>query len=59
MIKKVDTKVVIKKRIELEDSLQDKITNQKKSWSQKRVNMETDINEETYSEEFINFKFKI
>ena len=59
MIKKADTKVVIKKRIELEDSLQDKITNQKKSWSQKRVNMETDINEETYSEEFINFKFKI
>jgi len=59
MIKKVDTNVVIKKRIELEDSLQDKITNQKKSWSQKRVNMETDINEETYSEEFINFKFKI
>ena len=59
MIKKVGTKVVIKKRIELEDSLQDKITNQKKSWSQKRVNMETDINEETYSEEFINFKFKI
>jgi len=54
MIKKVDTKVVIKKRIELEDSLQDKTTNQKKSWSQKREN-----NEETYSEEFINFIFKI
>ena len=48
MIKKADTKVVIKKRIELEDSLQDKTTNQKKSWSQKRENMETDINVETY-----------
>ncbi len=33
MIKK--TKTVIKKRIELEDVSQDKITNQKKSWSQK------------------------
>ncbi|MDG2174441.1 MAG: hypothetical protein P8K70_05435 [Flavobacteriaceae bacterium] len=59
MNKKIKTKTTLKKRIELEDSLQDKITNQKKSWSQKRVNMETDINEETYSEEFINFKFKI
>ena len=59
MNKKIKTKTTLKKRIELEDSLQDKITNQKKSWSQKRVNMETDINEETYSEEFIDFKFKI
>ena len=59
MIKKVDTKVVIKKRIELEDSLQDKTTNQKKSWSQKRKNMETDINVETYSYDFIDFIFKI
>ncbi|MBC8455500.1 MAG: hypothetical protein H8D66_01935 [Flavobacteriales bacterium] len=59
MIKKVDTKVVIKKRIELEDSLQDKTTNQKKSWSQKRENMETDINVETYSYDFIDFIFKI
>ena len=59
MNKKIKTKTTLKKRIELEDSLQDKITNQKKSWSQKRENMETDINEETYSEEFINFKFKI
>ena len=59
MNKKIKTKTTLKKRIELEDSLQDKITNQKKSWSQKRVNMETDINEETYSEEFINLKFKI
>ena len=59
MIKKVDTKVVIKKRIELEYSLQDKTTNQKKSWSQKRENMETDINVETYSYDFIDFIFKI
>ncbi len=59
MIKKVDTKVLIKKRIELEDSLQDKTTNQKKSWSQKRENMETDINVETYSYDFIDFIFKI
>jgi len=59
MIKKADTKVVIKKRIELEDSLQDKTTNQKKSWSQKRENMETDINVETYSYDFIDFIFKI
>jgi hypothetical protein len=59
MIKKIKTKTTLKKRIELADATQDKITNQKKSWSQKRVNMETDINEETYSEEFINFIFKI
>ena len=59
MIKKIKTKATLKKRIELADTAQDKTTNQKKSWSQKRVNMETDINEETYSEEFINFKFKI
>lgn len=59
MIKKVDTKVVIKKRIEFEDSLQDKLPNQKKSWSQKRENMETDINVETYSYDFIDFIFKI
>ena len=59
MIKKADTKVVIKKRIELEDSLQDKTTNQKKSWSQKRENMETDINVEKYSYDFIDIIFKI
>ena len=59
MIKKADTKVVIKKRIEFEDSLQDKLPNQKKSWSQKRENMETDINVETYSYDFIDFIFKI
>jgi hypothetical protein len=59
MIKKIKTKATLKKRIELADAVQDKITNQKKSWSQKRVNMETDINEETYSSEFIDFIFKI
>ncbi len=59
MNKKIKTKTTLKKRFELGGAAQDKITNQKKSWSQKRVNMETDINEETYSEEFINFKFKI
>jgi hypothetical protein len=59
MIKKIKTKTTLKKRIELADATQDKITNQKKSWSQKRVNMETDINEETYSSEFIDFIFKI
>ena len=36
MIKKADTKVVIKKRIELEDSLQDKITNPKKILESKK-----------------------
>ena len=56
MNKKIKTKTTLKKRFELGGAAQDKITNQKKSWSQKRVNMETDINEETYSEEFINFK---
>jgi len=59
MIKKIDTKTVIEKRIELGDFLEDKITNQKKSWSQIRKNMQTDINEETYSYEFIDFIFKI
>jgi len=59
MIKKIKTKTTLKKRIELADATQDKITNQKKSWSQKRVNMEADINEETYSSEFIDFIFKI
>lgn len=59
MIKKIKTKATLKKRIELADTAQDKTTNQKKSWSQKRVNMETDINEETYSSEFIDFIFKI
>ena len=59
MMKKIDTKTVIEKRIELGDFLEDKITNQKKSWSQIRKNMQTDINEETYSYEFIDFIFKI
>ena len=59
MIKKIDTKTVIEKRIELGDFLEEKITNQKKSWSQIRKNMQTDINEETYSYEFIDFIFKI
>lgn len=59
MIKKIDTKTVIKKRIELGDFLEDKIINQKKSWSQIRKNMQRDINEETYSYEFIDFTFKI
>ena len=59
MKKKIDTKAVIEKRIELGDSHEDKITNQKKSWSQIRKNMQTDINEETYSYEYINFIFKI
>ena len=59
MNKKIKTKTTLKKRFELGGAAQDKIANQKKSWSQKRVNMETDINEETYSEEFIDFKFKI
>ena len=59
MIKKIKTKATLKKRIELADTAQDKTTNQKKSWSQKRVDMEADINEETYSSEFIVFIFKI
>ena len=56
---KIDTKTVIEKRIELGDFLEDKITNQKKSWSQIRKNMQSDINEETYSYEYINCIFKI
>jgi len=59
MKKKIDTKALIEKRIELVDSHENKITNQKKSWSQIRKNMQTDINEETYSYEYINFIFKI
>lgn len=59
MMKKIDTKTVIEKRIELGDFLEDKIINQKKSWSQIRENMQRDINEETYSYEFIDFMFKI
>ena len=59
MIKKIKTKATLKKRIELADTAQDKTTNQKKSWSQKRVDMEADINEETYSSVFIDFIFKI
>ena len=59
MMKKIDTKTVIEKRIELGDFLEDKIINQKKSWSQIRKNMQRDINEETYSYEFIDFTFKI
>jgi hypothetical protein len=59
MKKKIDTKAVIEKRIELVDSHENKITNQKKSWSQIRKNMQSDINEETYSYEYINFIFKI
>ena len=58
-MKKIDTKTVIEKRIELGDFLEDKIINQKKSWSQIRKNMQRDINEETYSYEFIDFTFKI
>ena len=59
MMMKIDTKTVIEKRIELGDFLEDKIINQKKSWSQIRKNMQSDINEETYSYEFIDFTFKI
>ena len=59
MKKKIDTKALIEKRIELVDSHENKITNQKKSWSQIRKNMQSDINEETYSYEYINFIFKI
>jgi|AP45_3_1055517.scaffolds.fasta_scaffold34695_2 hypothetical protein len=54
MMKKIKTKTALEKRIELGDTVQDKTTNQKNSWSQKREN-----NEETYSEEFTNFIFKI
>ena len=59
MKKKIDTKAIIEKRIELGNFHENKITNQKKSWSQIRKNMQTDINEETYSYEYINFIFKI
>ena len=59
MKKKIDTKALIEKRIELVDSHENKITNQKKSWSQIRKNMQSDINEETYSYEYINCIFKI
>ena len=59
MNKKIKTKTTLKKRFELGGAAQDKIANQKKSWSQKRENMETDINVETYSYDFIDFIFKI
>ena len=54
MIKKIRKKYCTRKKFDLGDTAQDKITNQKNSWSQKR-----EKNEETYSEEFINFIFKI
>ncbi len=59
MIKEINKELENQKRMERRDNLEDKITIQKKSWSQKREKMDTDINEETYSDEFINFIFKI
>ena len=59
MIKEINKELENQKRMERRDNLEDKITIQKKSWSQKREKMDTDINEETYSEEFINFIYKI
>ena len=53
------TNIVINKSIKSGDDFQDKITNQKKSWSQIRYEMVMDINKETYSYEFVNFVFKI
>ncbi|HJN54087.1 MAG TPA: hypothetical protein QGI27_03365 [Flavobacteriaceae bacterium] len=59
MIKEINKELENQKRMERRDNLEDKITIQKKSWSQKREKMDTDINEETYSDEFINFIYKI
>ena len=50
--------VALEKRIGLWDAIYDNVI-KKNSWSETRKKMQTDINEETYSSEFSNYKFKI
>ena len=51
--------VALEKRIGLWDAIYDNVIKKNNSWSETRENMQTDINEETYSSEFSNYKFKI
>jgi len=51
--------VALEKRIGLWDAIYDNIMKKNNSWSETRKNMQIDINEETYSDEFSNYKFKI
>lgn len=51
--------VALEKRIGLWDAIYDNVMKKNNSWSETRKNMQTDINEETYSSEFSNYKFKI
>ena len=51
--------VALEKRIGLWDAIYDNVMKKNNSWSETRKNMQTDTNEETYSSEFSNYKFKI
>ena len=51
--------VALEKRIGLWDAIYDNVMKKNNSWSETRENMQTDINKETYSSEFSNYKFKI
>ncbi len=51
--------VALEKRIGLWDAIYDNVMKKNNSWSETRKKMQTDINEETYSSEFSNYKFKI
>ena len=51
--------VALEKRIGLWDAIYDNVMKKNNSWSETRENMQKDINEETYSSEFSNYKFKI
>ena len=53
------SKIALEKRIGLWDAIYDNINEKNKSWSEKRKQMNTDIDIETYSSEFSNYKFKI
>ena len=51
--------VALEKRIGLWDAIYDNVMKKNNSWSETRKKMQTDINKETYSSEFSNYKFKI
>ena len=51
--------VALEKRIGLWDAIYENVIKKNNSWSETRKNMQKDINEETYSSEFSNYKFKI
>ena len=53
------SKIALEKRIGLWDAIYDNIYEKNKSWSERRKQMNTDIDIETYSSEFSNYKFKI